>query len=216
MGWGARVPVLGAAMLLGGCGNSGRVAGAAVMGLSTVGSVAAGAVGACGQRGGRRARRGRAGDRCRGFGRRRRCGRRSGGGGGPGCRSRTGRSLRAAGGGTASATLAAGTAAASLARVEILRRTGRDGSCRASELLAGPRPPADRCALQVFLGGTGESGFAQGTRFALWLGEGVRDAGERHAFSGMLILADSMAREVGAARLAGLLAEEEAEEGQPG
>ena len=84
----------------------------------------------------------------------------------------------------------------------------------------------------------------------------MRDAGERHAFSGMLMLADSMARDVAAAareaqvvtaeilgfeheeemrhtlavandlrlrcpagaaaRLAGLLAEEEAEEGQPG
>jgi hypothetical protein len=90
----------------------------------------------------------------------------------------------------------AGAAGASLAGLEILHQTGRDGTYRAGELLSAHRPPADRCALQVFLGVAGEFGFAQGARFAVWLGERVREEGERNAFAGMLMLADSMARDI--------------------
>jgi hypothetical protein len=215
---GMRLLLLGAAMLLAACGNTGRVAGVAAAGLSTAGSLAVGAASAVGSAASFVAG---AGVQAVGAAGSAAAGALTGSAAAapevaapaamasaePGLAAGTVAATAGGGAPALEVAAAAGVAAASLAGLEILHQAGRDGTYRAGELLSDQRPPADRCALQVFLGVAGEFGFAQGARFAVWLGERVREERERNAFAGMLMLAESMARDIAdAAREARLAA----------
>jgi hypothetical protein len=200
MGWGARGLLLAAALLLGACGNTGRVVGLAAAGVSAVGSVAVGAAGAVGSAAvgvasvGAQAV-GAAGAAVAG-GVASVAGAGASAGAGAGAAGSGGAAGAAASAGAAELALGAGTVAGAAAMQDILHQAGREGSDRAKELLAAQRPASDRCALQMFLGVAGEFGYAQGARFALWFSERVRAEGQRNAFAGALMVADSMAREI--------------------
>jgi hypothetical protein len=210
--------LLVASGLLAACGNTGRVMSGAVAGVSAAGSMAVGAVGAVGgaavsaasfvvgagaqavgaagsaATGGIASAVGASGTAAEGGTQTEPTVTRASAASGSAAEAAAG----ASGGGAmqVEAVAAAGALGASLAGLEILDQAGREGTYRAGELLSTQRQPADRCALQVFLGVAGEFGFAQGARFAVWLGERVRAEGARTTFSGMLMLADSMTRDI--------------------